>query len=66
MNAYAIAYDNIRAERDKARLEAQRLKEQRDELVAACKAVLESLENSELPADGRTSLDRLRQKLAKH
>jgi len=63
MNAYAIAYDNIRAERDRARHEAQRLKEQRDGLVAACKAVLESLEDSELPAEGRAALDRLRQEI---
>ncbi len=56
MNAYAIAYDNIRTERDKALKKAEEIQNKYIELVAACQRLAVELQAVPLPTEGQEAL----------
>ena len=56
MNAYAIAYDNIRTERDKALKKAEEIQSKHSELVAACQRLAVELQAVSLPAESQEAL----------
>jgi hypothetical protein len=56
MNAYAIAYDNIRTERDKALKKAEEIQSKHLELIAACQRLAVELQDVPLPTESQEAL----------